>query len=63
MKSKETPTNGKKKYSHNKSRSQSENVIVRAITKYNERDKIYNSCSLESKLKVHHEGVHSKLCP
>ena len=30
-------------------RSQIENVVVRAITKYNERNKIYNSCSLQSK--------------
>ena len=49
MKSKETPTNERKKQSHNKLRSQIKNVVVRAIIKYNERNKIYNSCSLQSK--------------
>ena len=49
MKSKETPTNERKKQSHNKLRSQIKNVAVRAIIKYNERNKIYNSCSLQSK--------------
>ena len=50
MKSKETSTNGWKKYSHNKLRSQIENIVVRAIIKYNEYNKIYNnSCSLQSK--------------
>ena len=49
MKSKETNTNGRKKKSHNKLRSQIKNVAVRAIIKYNERNKIYNSCSLQSK--------------
>ena len=42
MKSKETPTNG----SHNKLRSQIENVVV---LRYNERNKIYNSCTLQLK--------------
>ena len=49
MKSKETPTNGRKNNSHNKLGSQTGNVVVRAIIKYNERNKIYNSCSLQSK--------------
>ena len=49
MKSKEAPTNGRKKQSHNKLRSQIKNIVVRAIIKYNERNKIYNSCSLQSK--------------
>ena len=49
MKSKETPTNERKKQSHNKLRSQIKNVAVRAIIKYNERNKIYYSCSLQSK--------------
>ena len=48
MKSKETPTNGRKKYSHNKLGSQIGNV-VRAKMKYNERNTIYNGCSLQSK--------------
>ena len=48
MKSNETPTNGKKKWSHNKLGSQTENV-VRATIKYNDRNEIYNSCSLQSK--------------
>ena len=34
---------------YNKLGSQIGNVVVRAITKYNERNKIYNSCSLQSK--------------
>ena len=49
MKSKETPTNGKKKQSHNKLGSQIGNVVVRAIMKYNKRNKIYNSCFFQSK--------------
>ena len=49
MKSKQTPANGRKKQSQNKLRSQIKNVVVRAIIKYNEYDKIYNSCSLQSK--------------
>ena len=49
MKSKETPTNERKKLSHNKLGNQIENVVVRVIIKYNERNKIYNSCSLRSK--------------
>ena len=49
MKSKETPTNGRKKKSHNKLRNQIKSVVVRAIIKYNERNKIYNSCFLQSK--------------
>ena len=49
MKSKETPTNGRKKQGHNKLRSQIKNIVVRAIIKYNERNKIYNSCSLQAK--------------
>ena len=49
MKSKETPTNESKKLSHNKLGNQIENVVVRVIIKYNERNKIYNSCSLRSK--------------
>ena len=40
MKLKETPTNGRKKLSHNKLRSQIENVVVTAIIKYNERNEI-----------------------
>ena len=48
MKSKETLTNGREKQSHNKLRSQIKSSVVRAITKY-ERNKIYNSCSLQSK--------------
>ena len=47
---KETVTNGRKKQGHNKLRNQIKNVVVRAIIKYNERNKIiYNSCSLQSK--------------
>ena len=34
---------------YNKLGSQIGNVVVRAITKYSERNKIYNSCSLQSK--------------
>ena len=49
MKSKETPTNGSKRQSYNKLGSQIGNVVVRAIIKYNERNKIYNSYSLQSK--------------
>ena len=49
MKSKETPTNGRKKQSLNKLGGQIGDVAVRAIIKYNERNKIYNSCSLQSK--------------
>ena len=49
MKSKETPTNGRKMQSHKKLISQIENVVVRAIIKYNERNKIDNSWSLQSK--------------
>ena len=49
MKSKETPTNGRKKQSHNKLISQIKNVVVRAVIKYNERNKIDNSWSLQSK--------------
>ena len=49
MKSKETPTNERKKQCHNKLGSQIGNVAVGAIIKYNERNKIYNSCSLQSK--------------
>ena len=33
----------------NKLRSQIENVVLRAIIKYNECNKIYNSCSIQSK--------------
>ena len=47
---KETVTNGRKKQGHNKLRNQIKNVVVRAIIKYNERNKIiYNSWSLQSK--------------
>ena len=47
---KETLTNGRKKQGHNKSRSQIKNVVVRAIIKYNERNKMtYDSCSLQSR--------------
>ena len=47
---KETLTNGRKKQGHNKSRNQIKNVVVRAIIKYNERNKmIYDSCSLQSR--------------
>ena len=49
MKSKETPTNGRENNSHNILVRQIGNVVVRAIIKYNERNKIYNSCSLQSK--------------
>ena len=49
MKSKETPTNGRENNSHNILVRQIGNVAVRAIIKYNERNKIYNSCSLQSK--------------
>ena len=49
MKSKETPANGRKKQSQDKLRSQIKNIVVRVIIKYNEHDKIYNSCSLQSK--------------
>ena len=35
MKSKETPRNGGKKWSHNKLGTQIGNVVVRAIIKYN----------------------------
>ena len=49
MKSKETPTNGRENNSHNKLVRQIRNVVVRAIIKYYERNKIYNSCSLQSK--------------
>ena len=41
MKLKETPTNGRKKQSHDKLRGQIKNVAVRAIIKYSERNKIY----------------------
>ena len=33
----------------NKLRSQIENVVLSAIIKYNECNKIYNSCSIQSK--------------
>ena len=46
MKSKEFPANGRKKESHNKLRSQSENIVVSAIMKYNKNSKLYNSCPL-----------------
>ena len=46
MKSKETPTNGRKKVSHNILITQ---IVVRAIIKCNERNKMYNSCSPHSK--------------
>ena len=46
---KETTTNGRKKQSHNKLRSEIKNVVVTAIIKYNERNKKYKSCSLQSK--------------
>ena len=49
MKSKETPTNERKKYSHNRLRSQIESVVVTAKMKYNEHNKTYSSCSLQSK--------------
>ena len=49
MKSKETPTNGRENNSHNILVRQIGNDVVRAIIKYNERNKIYNSCSLQSK--------------
>ena len=49
MKSKETPTNGRKKQSHNKLGSQTGNLEVEDIVKDNERNKIDNSCSLQSK--------------
>ena len=48
MKSKETPTNGRKKVSHNILITQIE-TVVRAIIKCNERNKMYNSCSPHSK--------------
>ena len=48
MKSNETPTNGKKKQSHNKLKSRIENV-VRATINYNECNEIYNSNSLQWK--------------
>ena len=35
--------------SHNKLRSQIENVVVIATIKYNERNEIYNTCYLQSK--------------
>ena len=37
------------KSSHNKFKSQIENVIVRATIKYNEHNEIYNGCSFQSK--------------
>ena len=49
MKSKETPTNGRKKQSRNKLESQVQNFVVKDIIKNNERNKIDNSCSLQSK--------------
>ena len=49
MKSKETPTNGSKKQNQNKLRSQIENIVVKAIMKYNEHGKISNSCFLKLK--------------
>ena len=49
MKLKETPTNGRKKQRQSKLKSQIENIAVRAIIKYDERNKIYNSCSLQAK--------------
>ena len=53
---KETPTNVRKNLSHNKLRSQiknARNVAVRAIIKYNEPNKICNSCSIQSKQIIH----------
>ena len=49
MKSNETPTGGRKKWSHNKLRNQIKNVVVRATIKCNKRNEIYNSWSLQSK--------------
>ena len=49
MKSKEPPKYGRKKQSHNKLRSEIKNTVVSAIIKYNEHNKIYNSCSLQLK--------------
>ena len=49
MKSKEPPKYGRKKQSHNKLRSEIKNTVVSAIIKYNEHNKIYNSCSLHLK--------------
>ena len=49
MKSKEPPKYGRKKQSHNKLRSKIKNTVVSAIIKYNEHNKIYNSCSLQLK--------------
>ena len=49
MKSKGTPKNERKKYSHNKLRSQIESVVVTAKMKYNEHNKTYSSCSIQSK--------------
>ena len=47
---KETPTNGRKKSNHDKLRSQFKSVVARAIMcKIYERNRIYKSCSLQSK--------------
>ena len=42
MKSKETRTNGREKYSHNKLGSQIGNVVGGAIIKYNDRNNKQN---------------------
>ena len=43
------PQQMERKSSHNKLGSQIGNVVVRAIMKYNKRNKIYNSCFFQSK--------------
>ena len=53
MKSKENPTKGKKKKV-----SQIENV-VRAIIKYNEFNKIYNSCYFQSRQMI---AIKNNIC-